>query len=86
MKPHIKVIQRNGVDIFVTSSMVMKEENRLHEFMWSDNDKWSEDVINKIDRTTLDTYQTFATNALSSPSNATGCIGGYDPRQTSGYY
>ena len=24
MKPHIKVIQRNGVDIFVTSSMVMK--------------------------------------------------------------
>ena len=25
MKPHIKVIQRNGVDIFVTSSMVMKK-------------------------------------------------------------
>jgi hypothetical protein len=25
MKPHIKVIQRNGVDIFVTSSMTMKE-------------------------------------------------------------
>lgn len=24
MKPHIKVIQRNGVDIFVTSSMEMK--------------------------------------------------------------
>ena len=24
MKPHIKVIQRNGVDIFVTSSMTMK--------------------------------------------------------------
>tara|TARA_R110000851_G_scaffold119283_2_gene246911 strand:- start:506 stop:1042 length:537 start_codon:yes stop_codon:yes gene_type:complete len=24
MKPHIKVIQRNGVDIFVTSSMAMK--------------------------------------------------------------
>ena len=24
MKPHIKVIQRNGVDIFVTSSMSMK--------------------------------------------------------------
>lgn len=24
MKPHIKVIQRNGVDIFVTSSMQMK--------------------------------------------------------------
>jgi len=24
MKPHMKVIQRNGVDIFVTSSMVMK--------------------------------------------------------------
>lgn len=24
MKPHIKVIQRNGADIFVTSSMVMK--------------------------------------------------------------
>ena len=28
MKPHIKVIQRNGVDIFVTSSMVMKEKSR----------------------------------------------------------
>jgi hypothetical protein len=27
MKPHIKVIQRNGVDIFVTSSMTMKETN-----------------------------------------------------------
>ncbi len=27
MKPHIKVIQRNGVDIFVTSSMVMKMTN-----------------------------------------------------------
>ena len=25
MKPHIKVMQRNGVDIFVTSSMVMNE-------------------------------------------------------------
>ena len=25
MKPHIKVIQRNGIDIFVTSSMTMKE-------------------------------------------------------------
>jgi hypothetical protein len=25
MKPHIKVMQRNGVDIFVTSSMTMKE-------------------------------------------------------------
>jgi len=24
MKPHMKVIQRNGVDIFVTSSMRMK--------------------------------------------------------------
>jgi hypothetical protein len=24
MKPHIKVIQRNGVDIFVTSSMTMR--------------------------------------------------------------
>jgi hypothetical protein len=24
MKPHIKVIQRNGVDIFVTSSIAMK--------------------------------------------------------------
>jgi hypothetical protein len=27
MKPHMKVIQRNGVDIFVTSSMTMKETN-----------------------------------------------------------
>jgi hypothetical protein len=27
MKPHIKVIQRNGVDIFVTSSLVMKDSN-----------------------------------------------------------
>ena len=26
-KPHIKVIQRNGVDIFVTSSMKMKARN-----------------------------------------------------------
>lgn len=25
MKPHIKVIQRNGVDVFVTSSMRTKE-------------------------------------------------------------
>tara|TARA_R110000851_G_scaffold151301_1_gene292421 strand:+ start:281 stop:511 length:231 start_codon:yes stop_codon:yes gene_type:complete len=25
MKPHMKVIQRNGVDIFITSSMTMKE-------------------------------------------------------------
>ena len=24
MKPHIKVIQRNGFDIFITSSMTMK--------------------------------------------------------------
>jgi hypothetical protein len=24
MKPHMKVIQRNGVDIFVTSSLTMK--------------------------------------------------------------
>ena len=35
MKPHIKVIQRNGVDIFVTSSITLKdtrlelESNRL---------------------------------------------------------
>lgn len=28
MKPHIKVIQRNGVDIFVTSSMQMKPVKR----------------------------------------------------------
>ena len=28
MKPHIKVIQRNGVDVFVTSSMKMKQVNR----------------------------------------------------------
>jgi hypothetical protein len=27
MKPHVKVIQRNGVDIFVTSSMTMKDTN-----------------------------------------------------------
>ena len=27
MKLHIKVIQRNGVDVFVTSSMTMKETN-----------------------------------------------------------
>jgi hypothetical protein len=25
MKPHMKVIQRNGVDIFVTSSLTMKD-------------------------------------------------------------
>jgi hypothetical protein len=25
MKPHMKVIQRNGVDIFVTSSLTMKK-------------------------------------------------------------
>lgn len=29
MKPHIKVIQRNGVDIFITSSMKMKPTKRL---------------------------------------------------------
>tara|TARA_R110002033_G_C3897243_1_gene239772 strand:+ start:7578 stop:7808 length:231 start_codon:yes stop_codon:yes gene_type:complete len=28
MKPHIKVMQRNGVDVFVTSSMKMKEVER----------------------------------------------------------
>lgn len=28
MKPHIKVIQRNGVDVFVTSSVKMKEVKR----------------------------------------------------------
>lgn len=28
IKPHIKVIQRNGTDIFVTSSVVMKEVKR----------------------------------------------------------
>jgi hypothetical protein len=31
MKPHIKVIQRNGVDIFVTSSMTMKETNSARD-------------------------------------------------------
>lgn len=29
MKLHIKVIQRNGVDIFITSSMKMKPAKRL---------------------------------------------------------
>ena len=31
MKPHIKVIQRNGVDIFVTSSLVMKITKSMKE-------------------------------------------------------
>ena len=31
MKPHIKVIQRNCVDIFVTSSMTMKRSNYVQE-------------------------------------------------------
>lgn len=36
MKPHIKVIHRNGVDVFVTSSMAMKEtalEKESHYFL-----------------------------------------------------
>ena len=39
MKPHIKVIQRNGVDIFVTSSMVDKltvSEQRIFNTPMSD--------------------------------------------------
>lgn len=32
MKPHIKVIQRNGVDIFVTSSMEVKKVERKPRF------------------------------------------------------
>jgi hypothetical protein len=42
MKPHIKVIQRNGVDIFVTSSMTMKatkaEKEKIAAFRRLDND------------------------------------------------
>ena len=33
MKPHIKVIQRNGVDIFVTSSMTMKRNNSYSNYV-----------------------------------------------------
>lgn len=32
MKPHMKVIQRNGVDIFVTSSMEVKAVTRREAF------------------------------------------------------
>jgi hypothetical protein len=42
MKPHIKVIQRNGVDIFVTSSATMKEtvaEKESHELLFAHLEK-----------------------------------------------
>ena len=32
MKPHIRVIQRNGIDIFVTSSMEVKAVTRREAF------------------------------------------------------
>jgi hypothetical protein len=42
MKPHVKVIQRNGVDIFVTSSMTMKatkaEREKIAAFRRLDSD------------------------------------------------
>lgn len=37
MKPHIKVIQRGGVDVFVTSSMKMKAVSRSKLLYKTDN-------------------------------------------------
>lgn len=37
MKPHIKVIQRNGVDIFVTSSMEMKPSEVIINYSYEEN-------------------------------------------------
>ena len=56
MKPHIKVIQRNGVDIFVTSSMEMKPRfktvNVLEEF-----DKWRNSRLAGLKLPTHNPYQ-----------------------------
>ena len=57
MKPHIKVIQRNGVDIFVTSSMTMKKSasvKRVEDYMQGVGTGFSgptiSDFINERDR------------------------------------
>jgi hypothetical protein len=72
MKPHIKVIQRNGVDIFVTSSINMKSTR-------------SEQASNRIEYLAMRDagMRNMSHDArISMASSLFGC----NPRQTSGIY
>ena len=68
MKPHIKVIQRNGVDIFVTSSMTMKEvkRNRKPRFdvvdVLSEFEKWRNSKLAGLNSSTYNPYLQGALN------------------------
>lgn len=61
MKPHIKVIQRNGVDVFVTSSAEYKKSEKVRiEYRWGNllgemvydqcDEKWIKNFHNEYDR------------------------------------
>jgi hypothetical protein len=66
MKLHIKVIQRNGVDIFVTSSMTMKYtklEEESNELLCENFKKQEE--IRDMARHTGDRYGIIQAHSLS---------------------
>lgn len=73
MKPHIKVIQRNGVDVFVTSSMKMKKVNRRYN-------KYNELNINHPSRfmncSYLDSYMHNAALTRNTLSGLSGLVKG----------
>jgi hypothetical protein len=76
MKPHIKVIQRNGFDIYVTSSMTMKAtkaEIRMIRGMQGVQGAMGGDGG-------------FMRYFASASSSNRYLPLGYDPRQTSGNY
>jgi hypothetical protein len=88
MKPHIKVIQRNGFDIFVTSSMTMKDTN-------SDRDgkatlrKLAEGSRNAAINENFTNYGEsirFAVGPGYSIGHSPRQLIGHEPRQTSGNY
>ena len=99
MKPHIKVMQRNGVDIFVTSSMTYKYAKPRVKRLRESSGSLESHVANRIvsQQAAQLRYESLAIHAdyghnhpiyqgiNNPPTNPDGCLGIYGKNQSVTY-